>query len=276
VADMTVLAKKGAVLGKPIAHSLSPALHLAAYRALGLADWSYTAIECGGDELAEVIASLGPGWAGLSLTMPLKRVVMPMLDVTDTVAAVTGGANTLIFRDGRRHGYNTDVPGIVTALTEAGVKSAGRVTILGAGATACSALAALADLGAGAADVVVRDRSRAGGLLAVADRLDLTVTLTEVAPPGSDLLISTLPAGAADGYAAALLDGRLRPAAVLDVVYADWPTPLAGAAARAGATVVSGFEMLLHQAAGQVELMTGRPAPVDEMRAAGERALVTR
>jgi shikimate dehydrogenase len=273
---MTVLAKKGAVLGKPIAHSLSPALHLAAYQALGLDDWSYTAIECGEDELAGVVSSLGSDWAGLSLTMPLKRVVLSLLDVTDAIAAATGGANTLIFRGGRRHGYNTDVPGIVTTLTEAGVKSAGRVTILGAGATACSALAALADLGVTSADVVVRDRSRASWLLAVADHLDMSVTLADVAPASSDLLISTVPAGAADGYAARLLAGELRPGAVLDVVYADWPTPLARAAGQVGATVVSGFEMLLHQAAGQVELMTGRQAPVDAMRAAGERALATR
>jgi shikimate dehydrogenase len=267
---------RAAVLGKPIAHSLSPALHLAAYQALGLDDWSYTAIECGEDELAGVVSSLGSDWAGLSLTMPLKRVVLSLLDVTDAIAAATGGANTLILRDGLRHGYNTDVPGIVTALTEAGVKSIGRVTILGAGATACSAIAALADLGVTSADVVVRDRSRATGLLTAAGHLEVTVSLTDAPPAASDLLISTLPAGAADGYAARMLAGQLAPGAVLDVVYADWPTPLAHAAGRIGATVVSGFEMLVHQAAGQVELMTGRPAPVAVMRAAGERALATR
>jgi shikimate dehydrogenase len=272
---MTLLAGKGAVLGKPIAHSLSPALHLAAYQALGLGDWSYAVIECGEDELPGIVGSCGPDWAGLSLTMPLKRAVLPLLDVTDSLAVATGGANTLIFRDGRKYGYNTDVPGIVTALTEAGVKSVGRVTILGGGATACSALAALADLGVTAADVVVRDPTRATGLLAAAGRLDMTVTLTDAPPSASDLLISTLPAGAADGYARRLLAGELTAGAVLEVVYADWPTPLARAAAETGATVVSGFEMLLHQAAGQVELMTGREAPVEVMRVAGERELAS-
>jgi shikimate dehydrogenase len=266
---------RAAVLGKPIAHSLSPALHLAAYEALGLGDWSYAVIECDEDELPAVVDSCGPGWAGLSLTMPLKRAVLPLLDVTDSLAAATGGANTLIFRDGRKYGYNTDVPGIVTALTEAGVKSVGRVTILGGGATACSALAALADLGVTAAEVVVRDAARASGLLTAAGRLDLAVTLSGTPSAASDLLISTLPAGAADGYARRLLAGELAAGGVLDVVYADWPTPLAVAAAETGATVVSGFEMLLHQAAGQVELMTGRQAPVQAMRAAGERELAS-
>jgi shikimate dehydrogenase len=267
---------RAAVLGRPIAHSLSPDLHLAAYRALGLDDWSYTAIECGEDDLAHVVASREPGWAGLSLTMPLKRAVLPLLDVTDAIAAATGGANTLVFRDGQRHGYNTDVPGIVTALTEAGVKSAGRVTVLGAGATACSALAALAELGATAAEVVVRDPARASGLLAAAARLDMTVTLSDAPGASTDLLISTLPAGGPDRYAAALRTAGHGPGAVLDVVYDGWPTPLARAATASGATVVSGFEMLLHQAAVQVELMTGRPAPLAAMRVAGERALATR
>jgi shikimate dehydrogenase len=264
---------RAAVLGKPIAHSLSPALHLAAYQALGLGDWAYTAIECDEAGLPGLVGSCRDDWAGLSLTMPLKRAVLPLLDVTDSVAAATGGANTLIFRDGRRHGYNTDVPGIVTALTEAGVKSVGRVTIVGAGATACSALAALAELGVTETDVVVRDQSRAGDLLAAAGRIGSTVTLADRVLARPDLLISTLPAGAADTYAELMAD--LAPGAVLDVVYDGWPTPLARAAAQTGATVVSGFEMLLHQAAAQVELMTGRQAPVQVMRAAGQRTLAS-
>jgi shikimate dehydrogenase len=271
---MALPAKKGAVLGKPIAHSLSPALHRAAYAALGLDGWSYTSIECGEGDLPALLDGCGPDWAGLSLTMPLKRAVLPLLDRAEPLAEATGGANTVVFADGERHGYNTDVPGIVTALTEAGVKDPGAVTILGAGATACSALAAVGELGVAQAQVVVRDPSRAGALLAAARRLGARVELTDSPPPAPGLLISTLPAGAADGYSERIRGSRLAPAAVLDVVYAPWPTPLAVAASQAGAIVVAGFDMLLHQAAGQVELMTGRPAPVAQMRVAGQAALL--
>ena len=110
----------------------------------------------------------GPEWAGLSLTMPLKRAVLPLLDSTEPLAADVGGANTVIFAAGARHGHNTDVPGMITALAAAGLSSAGSVLILGAGATACSALAAVRGLGASEATVAVRDPARAGSLLAAA------------------------------------------------------------------------------------------------------------
>jgi shikimate dehydrogenase len=270
---------RAAVLGSPIAHSLSPVLHRAAYAELGLDDWTYEAIECDEAGLAGLVTSRGPDWAGLSLTMPLKRTVLALLDYVDPVAAATGCANTVVFRPEGRYGYNTDVQGIVDALTEAGAHAPSNVTILGAGATACSALAALPELGATAADIVLRDPARATGLLATADRLALKVRLRPfedlekddaVVP---DLLISTVPAGAADLYAERTRLTRHAPAAVMDVVYAPWPTPLAEAAAEAGAVVASGFAMLLHQAAAQVELMTGKPAPLEAMRAAGEAEL---
>ena len=138
---------KAAVLGSPIAHSLSPVLHAAGYAALGLDDWTYTAIECDEAGLPALVASCGPDWAGLSLTMPLKRAVLPLLDTTDPVAAEVGGANTVVFNQGRRQGYNTDVPGMVAAMAEAGVTAPSAAVVLGAGATACSALAALRDTG---------------------------------------------------------------------------------------------------------------------------------
>ena len=263
---------KAAVLGSPIAHSLSPALHRAAYAELRLDDWTYEAVECEEAALTAFVTSRGPDWAGLSLTMPLKRTVLPLLDHVDSLAVIAGGANTVVFRPDGRYGYNTDVQGIVDALTEAGAAAPGSVTIIGAGATACSALAALAELGAPAADVVARDPSRATDLLAAADRLHVPVRLLPLAAltdvPG--LLISTVPAGVADGYAERIRATGRAPAAVLDVVYAPWPTPLAEAASAAGAVVASGFAMLLHQAAAQVELMTGKPAPLEAMRAAGE------
>jgi shikimate dehydrogenase len=267
------------VLGSPIEHSLSPVLHTAAYAALGLAHWSYTAIECDEAGLPALIASCDGQWAGLSLTMPLKRAVLPLLDRTEPVAVEAGGANTVVFAGGQRHGYNTDVPGMVAALAEAGVTAPAGATILGAGATACAALAALRETGLESAAVLVRDRGRAGDLLAAAGRLGMEVDLR---PFGSevrdgDLLVSTVPAGAADFYAERAWASRPGPAAVLDVVYAPWPTPLAQAAAKSGAIVVSGFDLLLHQAARQVELMTGlEPAPLSRMRAAGEAELIRR
>jgi shikimate dehydrogenase len=265
------------VLGQPIAHSLSPALHRAAYAALGLDGWSYQAVECGEAGLAALLDRCGPDWAGLSLTMPLKRAVLPLLDQADPVAVATGGANTVVFRDGARHGYNTDVSGLVTALAEAGLRTApAGALILGGGATARSALAALASLGLATVSVAVRDPSRAGGLHAAADRLGVVI---EVCPfgknfdNGPELLISTVPARAADFYAERLRRITRPPRLVMDVVYHPWPTPLAAAAGAAGLVAVSGFELLVHQAARQVELMTGQPAPVPAMRAAGQAEL---
>ena len=213
---------KAAVLGKPIAHSLSPVLHRAAYEALGFTDWTYDLVECDEHGLAAYVESLGPEWAGLSLTMPLKRTVLPLLDHVDHLAAATGGANTVVFRPDGRFGYNTDVRGIVDALREVGVPAPGSVTIIGAGATACSALAAVGELGAAGADIVARDPSRTAALLATADRLGLQARLrpwTDLGGTGQpipDLLISTVPAGAADEYAERLRLTRQAPPALLE------------------------------------------------------------
>jgi shikimate dehydrogenase len=272
-------ARRAAVLGSPIVHSLSPVLHTAAYAALGLSDWTYTAIECDEAGLPGLLASCDRQWAGLSLTMPLKRAVLPLLDRTEPVAVEVGGANTVVFEGGERHGYNTDVPGMVAALAEAGVSMPSSATILGAGATACAALAALRDIGLTSAVVLVRDQARAAGLLAAAGRLGMAVDLRlfDAGVRDGDLLVSTVPAGAADFYAERARDPRPGPSAVLDVVYDPWPTPLAQAAATSGAVVVSGFDLLLHQAARQVELMTGiKSAPLDHMRTAGHTELARR
>jgi shikimate dehydrogenase len=268
---------KAAVLGSPVAHSLSPALHRAAYRALGLAGWSYEAIECDEAGLPALLDGCGPDWAGLSLTMPLKRSVLPLLDKAEPLVADVGGANTVIFAAGARHGHNTDVPGMITALTAAGLSASGRVLILGGGATACSALAAVRRLGAGEVTAAVRDPARASGLLAAADRLGVKVALADFGrgdPQGSwHLLISTVPSGASDMYTERIRRGDLVPAAVLDVVYHPWPTGLAAAAEQTGAAVISGFELLLHQAARQVELMTARAAPTAALRRGGQAEL---
>lgn len=262
---------RAAVLGKPIAHSLSPVLHTAAYQALGLDDWAYEVIECDEQGLPAV---LDADWAGLSLTMPLKRAVLGLLDHTEPLATEVGGANTVVFEPDGRHGYNTDVPGMVSALAEAGVTKPAAATIVGAGATACAALAALRELGLG--ETVVLARGQAGDLLAAARRLgmvaDVRPLTTEIRD--TDLLISTVPAGASDFLAERHWFSPADPVAVLDVVYAPWPTPLAMAATKAGIPVASGADLLLHQAARQVELMTGcAEAPLPEMRAALSAAL---
>lgn len=250
---------RAAVLGRPVGHSLSPVLHAAAYAELGL-DWTYTAVDCGEAELPAYVAGLGADWAGLSLTMPLKRAALAVATAADPLAAAVGAANTLVPADGGWVAHNTDVAGIVAALREAGVDRPGSAVVLGAGGTARAALAALRDLGLTEPVVLVRDAARAGELTAAAERLGVAPDVRAGLPgplPAADVLISTLPSGAADG---------LVPASevVFDVVYAPWPTALAAA----GGTVVSGLAMLLHQAAAQVTLMTGRPAPVAAMRAA--------
>jgi shikimate dehydrogenase len=268
---------KAAVLGSPISHSLSPVLHRAAYRALGLTGWTYDAVECDEAGLPALLDGCGPDWAGLSLTMPLKRAVLPLLDTAEPLVTDVGCANTVIFAAGARQGHNTDVPGMVNALAAAGVSGSGPVLLLGAGATACSAVAAVHALGAGEVTVAVRDPQRAAELLAVARRLGVTVRLTDFGqqPPAASwhLLISTVPAGAADIYAQQVLRGDLVPAAVLDVVYHPWPTSLAEAAEKTGAGLVLAFELLVHQAARQVELMTARTPPTAAMRRAGQAEL---
>ncbi|GAA1504456.1 shikimate dehydrogenase [Sphaerisporangium rubeum] len=268
--------RRAAVLGSPIAHSLSPALHRAAYDAIGLRGWRYDAIECDEQGLPGLLAGLGPEWAGLSLTMPLKRAVLPLLDTVSDLAAAVGGVNTVVLSGGARHGHNTDVHGIVAALADEGVTAPRSAAVLGGGATAASALGALREMGLREAVLVVRDRSRAGETEQVAERLGVTLKVCSFAglgALGTDLVISTLPPGAAD-QVTDLVRGV---PAVFDVVYAPWPTSLAHAAAQAGATVIGGFGMLVHQAVRQVELYTGRTGvPVPPVRAGGEAEILRR
>lgn len=264
---------RAAVLGSPIAHSLSPVLHRAAYDALGL-DWTYDAVECDEAALPATLDRLCRTHRGLSLTMPLKRAVVPLLDELDPLAAATGVVNTVVVERGRRVGHNTDVAGIAAVLRDVAVTVVRRAVVLGGGATATSAVAALARLGDRAPRVLARDRARAAPLLAAAARLGAAVEVLpwRGVPVDADVVVSTVPAGAADSLAAAPWPG----AVLLDVVYAPWPTPLARAAAASGAAVAGGLEMLVAQAAEQVRLMTGRPAPSAAMRHAGAAALVAR
>ncbi len=275
---------RAAVLGSPIGHSLSPVLHRAAYAELGLTWWRYEAVECGEAALPSFLDACGPDWAGLSLTMPLKRAVMPLLDRIDPVAAAVGCANTVVFAAAQRLGYNTDVAGMTGALAEKGLPAgdrspAGRALVIGGGATACAALGALGELGEKAAVIAVRDAARTADVQRAADRLGISVTFTAFTADsmrGMRLVISTVPAGAADLLAANFAEHASACQAVLEVVYDPWPTPLARAAGLAGSIVVSGFDLLLHQAAGQVALMTDRQAPLEAMRRAGLAELARR
>lgn len=245
-----------AVLGSPIAHSKSPALHRAAYLALGL-DWRYDAIEVADDALASLLDGLDPEWRGLSLTMPLKREVVALLDERSATVEEVGAANTVLLADGRRVGFNTDVGGIVDAFREVGTTRLESVQIIGAGATAASVLAASARLGATRALVSARDPERARSLepVAVAVGIDLTIRplgMMDRSMIVPSAVISTLPGGAVPDvpYAEPVRQG----AVLLDVAYEPWPSALAQSWLDAGGTVVSGLQMLLHQAIAQVRI----------------------
>jgi shikimate dehydrogenase len=272
-------ARRAAVLGSPIAHSLSPVLHRAAYRELGLADWSYERFEVDEKALPGFFEDLGPEWAGLSLTMPLKRAVMPLVDEISETAASVEAVNTVVFtEDGRRVGDNTDIPGMVAALRERGIEQVDSAAVLGAGATASSALAALARICTGEVVAYVRSKERAAEMRHWGERLGIEVRTEDWADAEqalrAPLVIATTPAGTTDALAAAVPE---RPATLFDVLYDPWPTDLAARWSAYGGAVVGGLDLLVHQAVLQVERMTGRtPAPLTAMRKAGEHALAAR
>ncbi|MEU2235764.1 shikimate dehydrogenase [Streptomyces vietnamensis] len=270
---------RAAVLGSPIAHSLSPVLHRAAYAELGLDDWSYERFEVDEAALPGFVGELDETWAGLSLTMPLKRAIIPLLDEISDTAASVEAVNTVVFReDGRRVGDNTDIPGMIAALRERGVEKVESAAVLGAGATASSALAALARICAGPVTAYVRSEARAEEMRGWGERLGVDVRTADwddaAEAFASPLVIATTPAGTTNALATAVPD---RVGTLFDVLYDPWPTPLAAAWSEHGGKVVGGLDLLVHQAVLQVEQMTGVPkAPLAAMRAAGERALAAR
>ena len=272
-------ARRAAVLGSPIAHSLSPVLHRAAYGELGLDDWSYDRFDVDEAALPGFFKDLGPEWAGLSLTMPLKRAVIPLLDEISETAASVDAVNTVVFtEDGRRVGDNTDIPGMVAALREHGIEQVDSAAILGAGATASSALAALSRICTGEVVAYVRSEARAAEMRQWGERLDVEVRTADWSDAAeglrAPLVFATTPAGTSDPLSSAVPE---RPATLFDVLYDPWPTNLAARWSGYGGAVVSGLDLLVHQAVLQVEQMTGcRPAPVDAMRRAGEKALADR
>ncbi|MBA2445863.1 MAG: shikimate dehydrogenase [Nocardioidaceae bacterium] len=270
--------RRCAVLGSPVAHSLSPVLHRAAYRELSL-DWDYEAFDVSPALLPAFLTGLSQEWRGLSLTMPLKRAVIDLCDRVESRGRLLGSINTVVFGDdGRRAGHNTDVPGFVYALAAHGIHGLDSAIIIGGGATAASAMAAAAEIGAHHVTVAARSIERVSHLSGLAATLRVEVelvgidALAELHP--ADLVISTIPA---DGQAGIATPVARLGACVFDVIYDPEVTPVLMAASDAGTQAIGGFDLLLHQAARQVELMVGvAQAPLEAMRAAGLRALAQR
>jgi shikimate dehydrogenase len=268
--------RRCAVLGSPIAHSLSPRLHLAAYQFLDL-DWEYGRHDVTETELPAFLDGLDKSWRGLSLTMPLKEVALECVDDATPMAKIVSAVNTILFDDDRRRiGDNTDVPGMVAAVEERWFGQPSHGVILGGGATARSAVAVLAAL-TDHIEVYIRTPGRAERLRRVAADLRVSCEIRpwddRVAALTAPLVLSTTPPGATDDLAERVPES---PALLLDVTYVPWPTPLAAAWEAAGGGVVRGLDVLIHQAVLQVVAMTGRDVPVGVLRAAGESALAER
>ncbi|MSS45479.1 shikimate dehydrogenase [Cutibacterium sp. WCA-380-WT-3A] len=262
-----------AVIGHPIAHSLSPAIHRAAYQFLNL-DWTYQAIDIASGGLGAFIDGIDDSWRGLSVTMPHKVDVVG-LGQTDSTVDLLGAANTWVRCGKNAIVRNTDVTGAGIALRANGVTDVGTVVMLGAGATARSVLAATIDLGARELVVMSRSRQRSTEILELAHRLGLHVSWQPFGadPPQCDLVVSTVPASSLLTRAG---DLAARTKAVFDVIYDPWPTPLTVAGEAAGITVIDGLDLLAGQAVDQVRLMTGRQVPMRLLRSTAQNALTER
>jgi shikimate dehydrogenase len=259
-----------AVLGSPVAHSLSPAMHRAGFAAAGLR-WSYERIECDGPGLPGVVDGAGPGWVGFSVTMPGKAAAAAYAADRSERVARLGVANTLVRRASGWFAENTDVDGVLQALRVAEVPVGGPALVLGGGGTAVAVLAGLAERDPGGSALLAGRRPEStAGAVDLARRLGLRAatvgwSVGEISAAAADvtLVVSTVPAGAADPFAEALAGVP----ALFDVVYHPWPTPLA-AAGRPGRITVTGLDLLLHQGLRQFELFTALPAPAAAMRSA--------
>lgn len=274
-----VLTRRCAVLGSPIEHSLSPAIHTAAYAHLGI-DWTYERHRVVADELADFVAGLDDSWRGLSCTMPLKEAVVSLGQPDDIVTAL-GVGNTAVF-DGRPGDpattriRNTDVLGLEAALLAADAGNASTALVLGNGATARSSLAALARLGVISVAVLGRDAAKTAALAGLGTQLGVAVRHLPLGGdvPQVDIAVSTIPADAQHGVAEAVVaSARI----VFDAIYDPWPTPLAVASAAHGkGALLNGLDLLAWQAVYQVELFTGSTVPVDVLLDAARTALASR
>ncbi|WP_099039692.1 shikimate dehydrogenase [Mycobacterium neglectum] len=259
--------RKAAVLGSPIAHSRSPQLHLAAYRALGLDGWTYERIECTADQLPTVVGDFGPEWVGVSVTMPGKFAALRFADEPTQRAALVGSANTLVRSPNGWRADNTDIDGVTGALGRA----SGHAVVVGSGGTAPAVVVGLVELGVQRITVVARNREKVTAVVDLATRVgadaswcDINSTEVIEVMSTADAVVNTVPADAAANYASVLATTPV----LLDAIYDPWPTPLAAAVESAGGRVISGLEMLLNQAYAQVEQFTGMPAPKEVMREA--------
>jgi shikimate dehydrogenase len=250
------------VLGSPIAHSRSPQLHLAAYRALGLDGWTYERIECAAEQLPSLVGGFGPEWVGVSVTMPGKFAALRFADERTPRSELVGSANTLVRSEAGWRADNTDIDGVTGALGRA----AGRAAVIGSGGTAPAAVVGLAELGVQDISIVARSRDKADALVELGTRVGVDARWVVLGTPLVDIdaVVNTVPADVAAQYAHTIAGT----AVLLDAIYDPWPTPLASAVEAAGGRVISGLEMLLHQAFAQVEQFTGLPAPKEAMRAA--------
>lgn len=258
---MLITGDRLAVWGDPIAHSRSPQLHAAAYRVLGL-DWVYTRRRVDEAGFPRALADLDGRWRGLSLTMPLKSIAHRTARTHDRHARLTGAVNTLLPDAGAPRGYNTDVGGIVAALAEAGIDEVASARIIGAGATATSALVAMTEMGAREIEVVARRPEAVEPLVLLGETLGARVRgvpFGAPAPRPAPVTVATLPgdASVAEGDARGWARGG---GLLLDVVYGHWPTPLAGFWQSEGGTALSGLGMLLHQAVRQVRIFSSGEA----------------
>lgn len=255
------------VVGHPISHSLSPALHTAAYRALGR-DMDYRAVDIMEGHLGPYVDQLraDPLWCGLSVTMPLKAEAAVICDEVNSLGAAVGVVNTVFpGSGGALIGENTDVFGIVGALQAADdLPACPTVAVLGGGATAASAVAAAQVLGADGVDVWVRSIARSRTVIEAAERLGVKIELrpwgeaTEYMA-GYDVVMATLPPHGCDELAAAFAAarGRIVHGVLLDVAYHPWPSVIAKAWEKAGGVVAPGLDMLIFQALNQIALFTG-------------------
>ncbi|MEL4504526.1 shikimate dehydrogenase [Luteococcus sp. H138] len=271
---MTSVGANCAVIGHPAGHSLSPALHRAAYRELEL-DWAYTAVDLTPEELGGFVTGLDSSWRGLSVTMPHK-VAIRQYGEADELVELVGAANTLVFGD-EPIVRNTDVGGYQLAFAEAGVDSADSATVVGNGATARSAVVALRQMGVERVLVLARRPERAQELKGFCTKaLGMLCAVRELAPGqviDSDILLSTVPEGGADHLATELV---AHCAVVFDSVYDPWPTALATAAQAAGRTTLNGLDLLAGQAVEQVRLMTGGEVGFATLKSAGQEELKRR
>lgn len=284
---MSPRALRAAVLGSPISHSKSPLLHSAAYRYLGL-EADYTRIEVTEAQAAEFLRCAGPDFDGFSVTMPLKAAMVEQMTTVSDRVAVLGVLNTItVTRSGTGRvalsGENTDVEGITASMRQIAVAPTGPepFAVLGAGGTAAAAVAAAADLGFSFVNVYARSPERAAAAVPLAHRFGLEAQIRTLDQLAGDLdqhragaVVSTLPARAADWLADELSAVADLPP-LLDAAYDPWPSALARTWQSAGATVVSGVDMLLHQAVKQVELFTAATrSPAGQLSAAGRAEMV--